>query len=266
MAASSLSSINVRGATGSFAFTIYELGRTPGTTCPNALANCYNFAAEPAIRADNSGIFYASSEIGLTGGTVAWKSTDAGLHYITLQSPNSASAGSMQFSPAGGDTDLAVASLLNGNGFYNVYVASLALTNVYVSTSTDGGSTWTLNPTGASIPGDDRPWIAADQATKVCISYHDITTFNIDVNCSYNAGLTFTQLGDAIDTNHLFLINNNQIGNLMIDPKSHIIYQTFDGIHDASEVACGEAGTCAFHTVWMAVSIDGGKRSTDHIV
>src|SRR5207247_3178837 len=60
-------------------FTNYELGTTPGTTCPNALANCYNFAAEPAIRADNSGNFYASSENGLTGGTVAWKSTDAGL-------------------------------------------------------------------------------------------------------------------------------------------------------------------------------------------
>src|SRR2546429_6324945 len=116
MAASSLSSINVRGATGSFAFTIYELGRTPGTTSPNALANCYNFAAEPAIRADNSGNFYASSENGLTGGTVAWKSTDAGLHYITLQSPNSASAGSMQFSPPGRATDLAAAPLIKRTG------------------------------------------------------------------------------------------------------------------------------------------------------
>jgi len=73
MVASTLYSMNVRGATGSFAFTNYELGSTPGTTCPNALANCYNFAAEPAIRADNSGNFYASSENGLTGGTDAWK-------------------------------------------------------------------------------------------------------------------------------------------------------------------------------------------------
>ena len=130
----------------------------------------------------------------------------------------------------------------------------------------DGGKTWALNPTSATISGDDREWIAADGASKVCISYHDVATFNIDVNCSYDAGATFTQLGDAIDTNHAFLINNNQIGNQMIDPNSHIIYQTFDGIHDASEVACGEAGTCGYHTVWMAVSTDGGKTFTDYMV
>jgi hypothetical protein len=31
------------------------------------------------------------------------------------------------------------------------------------------------------------------------------TTFNIDVDCSFDAGTTFTQLGDAIDTAHAFL-------------------------------------------------------------
>ncbi len=265
IAASTLYSINVRGATGSFAFTNYELGSTPGTTCPNALANCYNFAAEPAIRADNSGNFYASSENGLTGGTVAWKSTDAGLHYITLQSPNSASAGSMQFSPAGGDTDLAVASLLNGNGFYNVYVASLALTNVYVSTSSDGGSTWLLNPTGASVPGDDRPWIAAEGTGKVCVSYHSITATNdIFVTCSTDAGTTFAQTGNAFDPNHLWLASfQNEIGNLAIDPNSHNIYQSLSGIASASETTCLN---CSLHAVWLAVSTDGGLTFTDHAV
>src|SRR5258707_10474333 len=257
-----------------FAFTNFDLGDfnppgAPGTVCPQSTENqaCTNYAAEPAIRADPAGNFYASSEHGLGGGTDAWRSSDGGMHYTTLVSPNAGSqSNTTGFAPGGGDTDLAVAPAKNSAGIYNVYVASLSLANVDVSTSMDGGKTWALNPIGATISGDDREWIAADQATKVCISYHDIATFNIDVNCSYNAGLTFTQLGDAIDTNHPFLINNNQIGNLMIDPKSHIIYQTFDGIHDASEEACGEAGTCAFHTVWMAVSIDGGKTFTDHIV
>jgi hypothetical protein len=240
-----------------FAFTNFELGDfnppgAPGTVCPQSTENqaCTNYAAEPAIRADPAGNFYASSEHGLGGGTDAWRSSDGGMHYTTLVSPDAGSqSNNTGFAPGGGDTDLSVAPAKNSAGIYNVYVASLSLANVDVSTSMDGGKTWALNPTGATISGDDREWIAADGASKVCISYHDVATFNIDVNCSYNAGLTFTQLGDAIDANHLFLINNNQIGNLMIDPKSHIIYQTFDGIHDASEAACGEAGTCAFHTV-----------------
>lgn len=261
-------------ASHSFAFTNFELGDfnapgAPGTVCPQSTENqaCTNSAAEPAIRANPAGNFYASSEHGLGAGTDAWRSSDGGLHYVTLVSPNAVSqTNNTGFAPGGGDTDLAVAPAKNSAGNYNVYVSSLNLANVDVSTSTDNGSTWTLNPTGATIPGDDRPWIAADQATKVCISYHDVATFNIDVNCSFDAGTTFTQLGDAIDSNHLFLINNNQIGNLMIDAGSHIIYQTFDGIHDASEVACSEAGTCAYHTVWMAVSTDGGKTFTDHIV
>ena len=171
----------------------------------------------------------------------------------------------MQFSPAGGDTDLAVASLLNGNGFYNVYVASLALTNVYVSTSSDGGSTWLLNPTGASVPGDDRPWIAAEGTGKVCVSYHSITATNdIFVTCSTDAGTTFAQTGNAFDPNHLWLASfQNEIGNLAIDPNSHNIYQSLSGIASASETTCLN---CSLHAVWLAVSTDGGLTFTDHAV
>jgi len=261
---STLYSIGGARAAG-FAFTNYELGNTPGVACPNTLANCYNFAAEPAIRADPAGNFYSSSENGLSGGTDAWKSTDAGLHYISLASPNSASAAGTQFSPAGGDTDLAVASTLNANGVYNVYVASLALTNVYVSTSTDGGSTWLLNPTGASVPGDDRPWIAAEGAGKVCVSYHSITATNdIFVNCSTDAGMTFAQTGNAFDANHLWLASfQNEIGNLAIDPGNHNIYQSLSGIASATETTCLN---CGLHAVWLAVSTDGGLTFTDHAV
>ena len=267
-------SFALQAGASSFTFKNFELGDfnppgAPGTVCPQSTESqaCTNYASEPAIRADPAGNFYASSEHGLGGGTDAWRSSDGGQHYVTLVSPNAVSqSNNTGFAPGGGDTDLAVAPVKNSAGNYNVYVASLNLANVDVSTSTDQGNTWTLNPTSATIPVDDREWIAADQSSKVCISYHDIATFNIDVNCSFDAGTTFTQLGDAIDTSHAFLINNNQIGNLMIDPSSHNIYQTFDGIHDASEVACGEAGTCAYHTVWMAVSTDGGKSFTDYMV
>src|SRR5256884_7794648 len=263
----------LRVSASSFTFTNFELGDfnppgAPGTVCPQSTESqaCTNYAAEPAIRANPAGNFYASSEHGLGGGTDAWRSSDGGHHYVTLVSPNAVSkANNTGFAPGGGDTDLATAPVKNSVGNYNVYVASLNLANVDVSTSTDQGNTWTLNPTSATIPVDDREWIAADQSSKVCISYHDIATFNIDVNCSFDAGTTFTQLGEAFDTNHTWLAENNMIGNLVIDPATHIVYQTFSGIANPNEFECSQAGTCGIHVVWVAASTDRGKIFTYNI-
>src|SRR5207302_9392763 len=100
---------------GTFTFAVSGLARPAGITCRNSNGNCYTNAAEPAIRADGAGNFYGSSENGLTGGTDAWRSTDGGLHYLTLVSPTSASPASNQFSPAGGVSDLDVAYTTNTN-------------------------------------------------------------------------------------------------------------------------------------------------------
>src|SRR5437868_5260645 len=210
-------------------FVNYSLGETTGTTCPGDSA-CSNIAAEPAIRADGAGRFFGSSENGLGGGTVAVRSVDNGLHYTTLVSPNGVSqTNDTGFAPGGGDTDLAVAPAKNADGFYNVYVASLSLANVDVSTSTDGGKTWALNPVTTPETLDDREWIAADGASKVCISYHNAPQ-GITVGCSPNAGLTFTQWTPALDVAHSFQTGENSIGNLAIDPVSHTIYQTYSAI------------------------------------
>jgi hypothetical protein len=251
-------------------FVNYSLAETTGTTCPGS-STCWNFASEPAIRADGAGRFFGTSENGLGGGTVAFRSTDNGLHYATLVSPNGVSSSNdTGFAPGGGDTDLAVAPDKNAAGFFNVYVASLSLANVDVSTSTDGGATWALNPVTTPETIDDREWIAADTNNKVCISYHDAPQ-GITVGCSPNAGLTFTQFASAIDANHAFQIAENSIGNLAIDPGSHVIYQTYSAITTAAETACAPqlgvvAGTCNYHGVYMAVSTDGGLTFTDYPV
>ena len=56
-------------------FTDFTVAATPpnpaGTICPGS-ALCYNGAAEPAIGVTPNGRFYASSENGLGGGTLAW--------------------------------------------------------------------------------------------------------------------------------------------------------------------------------------------------
>jgi hypothetical protein len=247
-------------------FVNFGLSSTPGVSCPGPAA-CTNGAAEPAIRATADGTFYATSENGLGAGTDAWKSADGGQHFTALTSPDALSTtAATGVAPGGGDTDLAVAPARNAAGQFNVYAASLSLANVDVSTSTDGGQTWHLDPTSATIPGDDREWIAADGASKVCISYHDVATTNVNVNCSMDAGTTFTQLGMAIDTNHLFLLQDNMIGNLAIDTGTHVVYQTFSGIANAGEAAGGLQGTVGNHVVWMAVSTDGGKTFVDHPV
>ena len=259
-------------APGGGQFTTFSLAGTPpaaaGTVCPGSGSVCNNLAAEPAIRTSKDGAFFATSENGLGGGTLAWKSTDGGRHYATLLSPNGVSASNdTGFAPGGGDTDLAVATAKNAAGQYNIYVASLTLANIDVSTSTDGGATWTLNPITTPETIDDREWIAADGASKVCISYHNGPQ-GITVGCSPNAGTTFTQFSPAIDVGHSWQTANNAIGNLAIDAGSHTIYQIYSAITTAAETACAPQlgvveGTCDYHGVYMAVSTDGGLTFTD---
>jgi hypothetical protein len=258
-------------------FVNYQLGNLPSELCPDPNSPCQNFAAEPAIRADKFGNLFGSSENGLTAGTEAWKSIDGGLHNVHLPSPNQVSNSVFPISTAGGDTDLATASAKNSFGVYNVYIASLELTNVAVSTSNDGGHTWQTNDLAAHSIGVDREWIAADGASKVCITYRDLAGAQLHVDCSANAGLTFTQPGLAIDTSHLaFMSTNFRIGNLMIDQNSNtgdparasdIVYQTFSGVDAADLLPCQTVlGPCHTHVVYMAVSKDGGKTFTDNVV
>jgi hypothetical protein len=263
-----------------------------GVTCANGAntppnnhldpQKCISTQGEPAIRADRAGNFYGSSEShfcvigGQCGGTYAWKSTDGGSHFTTLALPNTITVGRPGVSPAGGDTDIAVAPRRNANDVFNIYVASLdrTLTSIDVSTSMDGGNSWLQNPAAAGIPVDDREWIVADGMSKVCISYHAVSTgFGIQVDCSYDAGLSWTQHASAFDILHapLFFKNlalftaNNQIGNLALDPGNHNIYQVWSSVSDISEVP-GCAIACNFHTVWVGVSIDGGNTFSDYIV
>ena len=110
-------------AKGGTSFLNYSLGETTGTNCPGQAA-CSNIAAEPAIRADGAGRFFGSSENSLGEGTVAFRSTDNGLHYTTLVSPDSVSqANDTGFAPGGGDTDLAVAPDKNAAGFYKADIS-----------------------------------------------------------------------------------------------------------------------------------------------
>ncbi len=95
--------------------------------------------------------------------------------------------------------------------------------------------------------------------------YRTLVGTQLVVNCSFDAGNTFTQIGNVYDTNHqFFAAYNAEIGNLAIDPTNHYIYETF-----AAPANLQEASTCTncnLHVVWMGVSTDGGQTFTDCMV
>jgi len=265
--------------TGSSQFTDFTLAATPPnparTVCPGSTL-CYNGAAEPAIAVAPNGRFYASSENGLGGGTLAWTSADGGGHYASTPSPNDVSVGSDSvgqetgLEPGGGDTDVAVATAQNALGNYNAYVVSLTLANVDVSSSTDNGATWRLNPATA-LPIDDRPWVAATGASKVCISYLTapgilLPNVGLHVQCSSDAGQTFPQLANAYDTSDVGLAasqGGSRTGNLVFDPSNpSYLYTVFayENIEDAPNPSA------FLHNVGMAVSSDGGLTWHDYAV
>ena len=260
-------------------FTDFTVAATPpnpaGTICPGS-ALCYNGAAEPAIGVAPTGRFYASSENGLLGGTLAWTSADNGLHYASTPSPNDVSTGSDSvgqesgFEPGGGDTDVAVATARNPLGNYNAYVVSLTLANIDVSNSTDNGNSWSLNPATA-LPIDDRPWVAATGASKVCISYLTapgilLPQVGLHVQCSSDAGGSFPQIANAYDTSSVGLAasqGGSRTGNLTFDPSNaKYMYTVFayENIED------GPNPNAFLHNVGVAVSSDGGVTWHDYAV
>jgi hypothetical protein len=276
------------GASSAFSFTNFELAEVAlespvGTVCPpppgtpTSMSPCKNGTFEPQIRADADGTFYVASVSfnqpanPVNPVTFAWKSSDNGRHYTSLPSPN---RDPLVFGEGPG---IAVAPERNEAGYYNLYVVTLENADMDVSVSKDGGQTWTLNPLAATLPNNDRPWIAASGANTVCISYWNITTLNIVVNCSKDAGTTFTHVGSAIDADHAWLVRYNKIGNLVMNPASGTIYQIFAGIADPSEVDIDDQSTTGLscsrpenmhqcHAIWIAVSTDLGQTFKDYLV
>src|SRR5207245_8347276 len=75
-------------------------------------------------------------------------------------------------------------------------------------------------------PVDDRMWNDAIDASTVYMSYHDVSTFNIDVQRSTDGGLTYLNgLGEAIDAQTMPAVTTatgsaNVAGQIRIDHSS----------------------------------------------
>ncbi|MGZ6706595.1 MAG: hypothetical protein ACXVFN_06570 [Solirubrobacteraceae bacterium] len=229
-----------------------------------------NVDGEPAIHVSRANDVFFGSERGLGGGSDAWRALGGvgGPGASACQQaeyrgqPNAVSG----TGASGGDIDLAIAPEKNATGHYNVYVASLNLASVNVASSQDDATTFSQVPVVAGLPGDDREWVAAYGPSTALLTYHDITTNNIDVLRSDDGGTTYAQTARAIpDTD--YKAQNNELGNIVIDHRNppaggaagdFLAYQSFVAPHDANDSNYDEA--------FVAVSKDGGKTFTDQPV
>jgi hypothetical protein len=224
-----------------------------------------NIAAEPQIRSDAAGNFYISSENGVGAGTDAWASLNGGMTYAALPQPNeesSTSGGKTGLAPGGGDTDLATAPIANTAGVDNLYVASLTVGSVTVSASQNHGKSWTSQVLSATVPGDDREWIAAFGQTGFDLSYHAAGTGDqIIVNEGQLVSGTPASEGtyDAITPTspeiYAGTLEDNEIGNIAVDRKTGDVFQIFVGC-PPSPTAVASCNNLS--TAYMAVGAPSG--------
>ena len=224
-----------------------------------------NQDGEPTAHVSAANNVFVGSERGLGGGSDGWRGIGqaggSGAQACSIQyagQPN----GVAGFGASGGDIDSAWASAPGPSGNYTLYVASLNLGSVAVAHSTDNGATFTNMPVQGGLPGDDREWIAAYGAATSLLSFHDITTSEIDVLRSDNGGTSYVEVSQAIPVTD-YKATNNELGNLAIDRRNTAgatagqfwAYQTF--------VAASTAAGTAYNEAFLAVSNDGGSTWTD---
>ncbi len=224
-----------------------------------------NQAGEPSIHVSRANLVGLGSENGLGGGSQYWTATQVGGSAgaspcgLTYDGQPNAVGG---VGASGGDIDTAFAPAKSTAGTYRIYVASLNLASVNVATSNDNGQTWSQTPVQAGLPVDDREWIAAYGADTSLLTYHDISTSNIDVLRSDNGGTTYTQIAQAIPATD-YKSNTNELGNIVIDHHSGSGTSTSPFYAYQSFVAPSASSGTSNNEAFLAVSADGGHTWAD---
>src|SRR6266566_8698179 len=181
---------------------------------------------EPGDRVDPQGTAYVVSIRGVPGGVDLWRwnknldgspnsnqtlpfkyegqPDNCGIYGFTNGgcANNVGTPENLGLAPGGGDADIAVNGADPTTRIPNLPLTSLTLVPGVTGThSTDRGDNFsTPNVLAALIGGDDRQWNDAIDAKTGYLAYHDIATFNIDVQRSIDGGLTYgAGLGEAID-------------------------------------------------------------------
>jgi hypothetical protein len=265
---------------------------------------------EPGDRVDSQGTIYVESIRGVPGGVDLWRwnqsidgapNANGTLPFKYEGQPdncgifglngggcvnNVGSPTNLGVAPGGGDADIAVnAPDPNNSAIPNLAFSSLTLApGVTATNSRNRGDTFFTPPNvvAASVPGDDRMWNdAPDDPSTVYISYHDVATFNIEVQRSNNGGLTYVDgAGEAIDAATLPAAGSlaptdsaNVAAQIKVDhntsscPSKGNLYVAFVAPDNATE----NTNSGPLRSVYVGVSTDAGLNAptitfTDHKV
>ncbi len=238
---------------------------------------------EPSVRVDAQGTVYVSSIRGVPTGV------DLHRYYAAVDGPPGAGStypfkyegqpdncgilangcANNSLDPfglglGGGDVDIAVNYPTTGAP--NLALVSLTLAPGVTGThSTDRGDTFSPpNPVVALIPGDDRQWIDGTDAQTVYLNYHDVGTFNIEVQRSNDGGEFYLNgFGEAIDPQTFPAAGGipasnsaNVAGQIKVDrsscPSRGNLYQIFVAPDSVTENATGGA----LRSIYVGVSTD----------
>src|SRR5207302_4062108 len=240
-----------------------------------------NRALEPSIRVSPSpdNTVYVSSIRGVPGGVDLWRSyapidggpnMDGTYDFKYEGQPDGCGLAAFGCSfvglaEGGGDVDIAVN--YPTSGIPNLALVSLTLAPGVTGThSTDRGDTFSQpNPAVALIPGDDRQWIEGFGGQNVYLNYHDVGTFNIEVQRSNDGGFTYVDgFGEAIDPQTFPVAGGvpatnsaNVAGQIKVDrssscPSNGNLYQVFVAPDSVTENLTGGA----LRSVYVGVSTD----------
>ena len=178
----------------------------PSSPLPPAAGATAQHDAEPGIARAGDGVLWATSTV-IRGANAQdiWKSTDHGATWQWVADPFNLDGGVVQV--GGNDADIAAAPEKNPLGSYNVYAASLRIYSdvgypageLSLAVSPDGGTTWVVHPVAGELPGDDRPWVAADGPCRVYLTYHAVVanvvnTYDLCNPAATVEGLTLTPI------------------------------------------------------------------------
>ncbi|MDQ1687207.1 MAG: hypothetical protein QOK42_182 [Frankiaceae bacterium] len=231
---------------------------------------------EPSIKVDSAGRIYVSAPAANGIGCELWRLNSTLTQQTFIRPPDNG--------VGGGDCDIAVSRTTPvGQSFPTLSYSSLYLANFVVARSLDGGTTWSTSPVGSDWVGDDRQWNAAAEGSSVYMSYHIVTTNNIQIEKSTDGGLTYHVTtfpvpttpgnGQAIDAAHLPQANmNNELGPIVVDFSSTAavkpVYTIFTAPDSLSEnTGSGDGSTHTFnHDLFLAASTDGGVTWRDTLI
>jgi hypothetical protein len=260
-AAQDISATTAGGAVNGFGYGQLQTQTTAVSGCG------INSAGEPSIHVSRANLVGAGSEEGVGSGSDYWRGTGVGGTNAAVPcgltysgQPN----GIRKIGASGGDIDTAFAPVKSAAGTYRIYVASLNLASVNVAVSDDNGVTFSQTPVQAGLPLDDREWIAAYGADTSLLTYHDITTNNINVLRSDTGGTLYQQISQVIPPTD-YKASDNELGNLVIDHNRRTsggfwAYQSF--VAPSTDPAA-TANSAAYNEAFLGTSADGGHTWTD---